>query len=214
MNRVTVCVLVCVLSGLAEVRADEDIVVRLTEGERYEAVVPLTLDLAERGRVSVQALTSFLSAEADYSPYGHAFFNRNPPYMSSIARGTPNWGKIAQSLILTRLMCGSDANEEIDQLMVRGMLKRVELNPVAPTPVSRVMLALIDLYQISPSPALRRIINQMADAHVQAAQRNEWGASLRYAQRREPECHRRARMLAAGVHQWLCHSQHGPVVGD
>ena len=154
----------------------QDLAVSYPDGERYEADVPQTLDLAERAKLSVNALTTFLCAEADYSPYGHAFFGHHPAYMSSIARGTPNWGKISQSLIMARLMSGSRVNQEIDQLMLQGMLRRVRLNPVAPTPVSRVMLALIDLYQVSPSPELRDIINDMANAHLAAAQRDERGA--------------------------------------
>lgn len=156
--------------------AENDLVIAAPDGERYAAEVPATLDLAERARLSVHALTSFLSAEADYSPYGHAFFNRHPAYMSSIARGTPNWGKISEGLYLARLMCGSRENQAIDQEMMRGMLRRVTLNPVAPTPVSRVMLALIAVYQVHPSPELRQTIQAMADAHVSAARHDERGA--------------------------------------
>lgn len=168
-------VLLGFLAVISVTRADEPLFL-LPDGERYEAVVPGTLDLAERARLSVHALTSFLSAEADYSPYGHAFFNRNPPYMSSIARGAPNWGKISQSLIMTRLMCGSRENPQVDDRMLRGMLQRVQLNPVAPTPVSRVMLALMDLYQANSSPELRAIIDRMAEEHILAAQHDERGA--------------------------------------
>ena len=38
-------------------------------GEYYEAMVPATLDLAERARLSVNALTRMLNHNSDYHPY-------------------------------------------------------------------------------------------------------------------------------------------------
>ena len=77
-------------------------------GTRYEAVVPDTLDLAERARLAVHGLTSFLNPAAGHAPYGHAYFNANPPYMSDMPGGPPNWGKIAEALLLARVMSGSE----------------------------------------------------------------------------------------------------------
>lgn len=42
-------------------------------GQYYQATVPDTLDLAERARLSVHALTCFLNPQAEYAPYGHTY---------------------------------------------------------------------------------------------------------------------------------------------
>src|SRR2546428_1099247 len=79
-------------------------------GQRYRAVVPDTLDLAERAKLSVHGLTCFLNEHANYGPYGHTYFDANPPYMSDLPGGPPNWGKITESLLMARAMCGSTGN--------------------------------------------------------------------------------------------------------
>lgn len=159
------------VAGAAEpdgpIRADK---LRPT-GQRYETLVPDTLDLAERARLAVGGLTSFLNAKAGYAPYGHTYFNANPPYLSDMPGGPPNWGKIAESLILARLMCGSEEHLDVDAHMLSGMLASpwMVVNPDAPTPVSVAMQALLAVYQLDPNPALKRQIDAMAEAHLRAA---------------------------------------------
>ncbi|MBL7645778.1 MAG: hypothetical protein JNK74_06250 [Candidatus Hydrogenedentes bacterium] len=147
----------------------------LPTGERYTATVPDTLDLAERGRLAVHGLTSFLNVEAGYAPYGHTYFNGNPAYLSDMPGGPPNWGKIAESLVMARLMCGSVENAEVDAKTFEGMLAShwMIINPAAPTPVSRAMLALMALYQLDPNPELKAIIDKMAQEHITIAQQAE-----------------------------------------
>src|SRR5437762_10257041 len=156
-------------------------------GKRYRAMVPDTLDLAERAKLSVHGLTCFLNEQANYGPYGHTYFDANPPYMSDLPGGPPNWGKVTESLLLARVMCGSIENLEIEAATLRGMLSLPVLlpdgksyayardylmvNPVAPTPLSRSMLALMVLQQTAPSPELRSLIARMAQDHVRTAQR-------------------------------------------
>ncbi len=144
-------------------------------GERYEATVPDTLDLAERGRLAVHGLTSFLNPAADFAPYGHVYFNGNPAYMSDMPGGPPNWGKIAEALLMTRVMSGSEENAAIDEKTFKGMLVStwMTVNPAAPTPVSVAMLALMTAWQLDPNPDLKRIIDGVADTHVQVAQSGE-----------------------------------------
>src|ERR1041384_1702297 len=77
------------------------------KGEYYEASVPDTLDLAERARLTVHGLTSFLNSNQNYAPYGQAWFNVRVPYMTSKLiggsdSGAPNWGKIAEGLGMGR----------------------------------------------------------------------------------------------------------------
>lgn len=139
-------------------------------GQRYEATVPATLDLAERARLAVHGLTSFLNAEKHFAPYGHVYFNGQPPYLSDYPGGPPNWGKIAEALLLARLMCGSEENLDVDAKMFEGMITDVPLNPAAPTPVSCTMAALVDLYQLDSRADLKRVIDTIAEDHVRSAQ--------------------------------------------
>ncbi len=144
-------------------------------GERYEAVAPDTLDLAERARLAVHGLTSFLNPAADYAPYGHTYFNGNPPYMSDMPGGPPNWGKIAEALLLARVMSGSEENADVDAKTFQGMLASpwMTMNPAAPTPVSVAMLALMTAYQLDPNADLKRLVDGLAAMHVQAAKSGE-----------------------------------------
>src|SRR2546427_11589713 len=69
-------------------------------GKRYHAMVPDTLDLAERARLPDHGLTSFLNEHANYGPYGHTYFDANPPYMSALPGGPPTSGNITAGLLL------------------------------------------------------------------------------------------------------------------
>ena len=67
------------------------------KGEYYDATVPDTLDLAERAKLSVHGLTSFLNPNQNYAPYGQGWFNVRVPYLTSKLiggsdSGAPNWG--------------------------------------------------------------------------------------------------------------------------
>jgi hypothetical protein len=157
---------------------DSDVVFRqdtfVPRGHRYSGTVPDTLDLAERASLSVHGLTSFLNPKstkppASYGPFGHTYFNANPPYMSDMPGGPPNWGKIAESLLLARVMSGSTENMDVDAKTFQGMIAYISLDPKAPTPMSRVMLAMIDLYQLAPRPEFKKLIQEMAQMHIRAA---------------------------------------------
>src|SRR5947207_6804098 len=91
-------------------------------GKRYRAMVPDTLDLAERAKLSVHGLTCFLNEKANYGPYGHTYFDANPPYLSDLPGGPPNWGKVVESLLMARTMCGSTENLDVEAATLRGML--------------------------------------------------------------------------------------------
>ena len=88
-------------------------------GQYYDATVPDTLDLAERARLSVHGLTASLNEKKHYEPYGHGLFNTDPPFLTTRfapgdGGGAPNWGKISDAIILTRSMCGSRENLDIE----------------------------------------------------------------------------------------------------
>ena len=81
-------------------------------GERYEALVPDTLDLQERAALSIIALTAPTDARADYELYWRVFFKHNPAMMQH------DWSdqvqcKFLESLPLMRVMSGSMLNEHV-----------------------------------------------------------------------------------------------------
>jgi len=91
-------------------------------------------------------------------------------------------------------MCGSEENLDIEAESLRGMLSPPVLlpdhtyafspdyervNPVAPTPLTRAMLALMALYQTAPAPELKVCIDRMATDHIRAA--SHQGDLLYYA---------------------------------
>ena len=127
------------------------------KGEYYEATVPKTLDLAERARISVRGLTNFLNPGQNYAPYNQGWFNVRVPYMTM--DGRPNWGKIAEALIMMRTMCGSEENLDIDAKTLKGMVAYAPEDGWTPT--ARMTLALMALYQRDPDPKYKQIIARL-----------------------------------------------------
>ena len=130
-------------------------------GQYYEATVPDTLDLAERGRLAVHGLTNFLNVKKNYEPYGHGFFNTQPVYLTTRfgggpeGGGAPNWGKIYDALVLTRHMSGSQEYLDLEEATFNGMIRYIRGGNSVPT--ARVMMALMSLHQKSPDPELEKL---------------------------------------------------------
>ena len=166
----TLVLLVCIASIATAIETDFELKMEMLapEGEYYEATVPDTLDLAERARYSVHGLTEFLNPEKNYEPYGHGFFNTDPPYLSTRfapgpdGGGAPNWGKIYDAIILTRTMSGSKENLDIEAGTLEGMIKYIRGGNTVST--ARVMMSLMSLYQKSPDPKLYELIKKLADS--------------------------------------------------
>ena len=76
------------------------------QGQYYEATIPDTLDLAERARLAVHGLTFILDPAMSYAPWGHFAFDSATPALLDRPGGPPNWGKIVEAMIRTRMMCG------------------------------------------------------------------------------------------------------------
>ena len=53
-------------------------------GERYEATVPDTLDIAERARLAIHALTEVTNPLADHEIYCIVYLHTNPPSMMHV----------------------------------------------------------------------------------------------------------------------------------
>ncbi|OHB81616.1 MAG: hypothetical protein A2W31_15000 [Planctomycetes bacterium RBG_16_64_10] len=92
-------------------------------GKFYEAIVPDTLDLADRAALAINCLTGALDPDYGYELYFVARFNADPPYMHHEASGLPtNNPKFAESLPMMRLMSGSTQNLDIERrMMVRTL---------------------------------------------------------------------------------------------
>ena len=91
------------------------------KGERYDVLVPDTLDLQERATLGVNGLAGPTDPMADYELYWVVHFMANPSIM------THDWNdhvqvKFMEALPLLRLASGSDQNPEVEQRWMEVML--------------------------------------------------------------------------------------------
>ena len=87
------------------------------QGERYQAEVPDTLDLADRAALAVNGIGGTIDPDGDYQMWIEMCCAANPPYMlhgGSDGSCTP---KYAVSLPLMRVACGSDRYLDIEKGM-------------------------------------------------------------------------------------------------
>ncbi len=89
-------------------------------GKHYEALVPDTLDLADRAALAIHALTCFNTGSPDWNVYGYAIFGRRPMVMSGGPGRNPKWW---EALPLLRLTTGSSLNLEADKRWREQMLE-------------------------------------------------------------------------------------------
>ncbi|MBN1918824.1 MAG: glycoside hydrolase family 127 protein [Verrucomicrobia bacterium] len=92
-------------------------------GERYEAEVPDTLDLAERAALAINALTRVVDPEGGYELYFVAEFAEDPPKLYREWCGIFNTGKFLEALPLMRMMSGSDFNLDVDVGIMESYLR-------------------------------------------------------------------------------------------
>ena len=94
------------------------------EGERYEALVPDTLDIQERTALAVSGLTGPLDPEKDYMLYFRADFRTDPPSMwhggSDICVA-----KFEEALPLMRMASGCRLNDHVDPVWMTTALRQV-----------------------------------------------------------------------------------------
>ena len=120
------------------------------EGERYEALVPDTLDIQERAALAVNGLTSPTDPLADYEMYWIVHFNHNPPVMQH------DWNdhcqhKFMEALPLMRIASGSDLNSEVDRAWMGMALHQLGPDGLAYTPVGGRPWAAIGLSSYVPT---------------------------------------------------------------
>ena len=89
-------------------------------GESYEALVPDTLDLAERARLGLKHFTEIIHEDYDYEmPYSCTFNESNPPVMNLHLNGLATCQpKAIEAMCFARLMSGSDLNLEREAKMM------------------------------------------------------------------------------------------------
>ena len=92
-------------------------------GQRYEALVPDTLDLAERARLAIHAMTENPNPEADYEPYWNVCWVP-VPFMRSDFCSPSITPKFQEAVCLDRLICGSDQNLHVDRRWMEITVKQ------------------------------------------------------------------------------------------
>lgn len=93
------------------------------KGEQYEASVPDTLDLAERARIAIHALTEVTNPEEDFEIYNTNSFATNPPSMEMHCWYPTLLPKFMWALSMMRTMSGSEQNTQVDQRWLEVALK-------------------------------------------------------------------------------------------
>ena len=105
------------------------------KGERYEATVPDTLDLAERARLAVNALTEPTNPLADYELYNTVSFRTNPPSMEMHCWYPTLLPKFMWALSMMRLMSGSEQNLQVERRWMEVALKMQGPDGLIYTPI-------------------------------------------------------------------------------
>ena len=166
-------------------------------GQYYKAIVPDTLDLAERGHLSVRGFMNCLDPGRSYEPYQLAFFDSNPPYMSHYGALGNNWGKVAEGIFMGRHMSGSTEGLREQTTMLKGILSLIGTNgefavddshsvwassirneDIRPMDTTRVYMSLMVHNQLRPSARLMRLIARMADSICDKAKTRDGCAYL------------------------------------
>jgi len=93
------------------------------QGERYEATVPATLDLAERAKLSVHFLTSFMNPNLEYEPYNMIELMKVPPTMWHCQGDFQMQGKVLEMIPPSRLISGSRENPKAEYEFMKMFLR-------------------------------------------------------------------------------------------
>jgi hypothetical protein len=96
------------------------------DGQRYHDAVPDTLDIAERAKLCINALTSITDGNADQEVYWLATFFQNPPVM---VHNFNDWVQsvegMMEALPLLRVATGSTQNDHVDPVWMQVQLKTI-----------------------------------------------------------------------------------------
>ena len=95
------------------------------EGERYQATIPDTLDLADRTELALNGLGGSLDPELDYELYFWIRYTAQPAYMYHWGFDPGNEPKFAESFPLMRTACGSDRYLEAEHRLMEVLVGRL-----------------------------------------------------------------------------------------
>lgn len=172
------------------------------KGQRYEAEVPDTLDLADRAALAINGLTQTLDPERNYEIYFRIYLDTQPAYLFHDTTGLPtNNPKFGESLPMMRVMSGSDQALDGELGLMKGMLsaigedglyyalatpnrpwhegvghnynKRFNLDFANVYGNSRLLLAMMAWYQRDKDPAWMDRMRLLANALCRIAIQNE-----------------------------------------
>ena len=93
------------------------------EGERYERMVPDTLDVAERADYAIHFLTNVVDPDADYEIYFSVALNCNPAVMWHDMNGANIQPKFMEALPLLRSITGNRSNKVVDDAWAKSLLR-------------------------------------------------------------------------------------------
>ncbi len=150
--------------------------------------VPDTLDLADRARLAINALTGTLDPDHEYEVYQLCVPGGDYPYFTHEGTGFPTINpKYAEALPMMRVMCGSEQNLEHQTGMMKMILSRIQPPGLYFVPPStetyrpwtvpkfggstewiantygnaRLMLGCMAWYQYTGDPAWKRVIETL-----------------------------------------------------
>jgi len=95
-------------------------------GERYQAVVPDTLDLADRAALAINGLGGVIDPALHYQMYFSVRYASRPPYMQHHGADTTCDPKLAESLAMMRLMSGSGQYTDVEAGQRAELISRIE----------------------------------------------------------------------------------------
>lgn len=125
-------------------------------GEFIETQVPDTIDLQERARLAINALTRCTNPEADYDVYFSGRLDQNPPVLFRQMRF---YGKFHEALTMMRMVTGERTNEHVDQIWRDRFLGwLVGTNPLLRTiDLGRELAWLSLICRIEEDPCLEKL---------------------------------------------------------
>ena len=160
-------------------------------GEYYESEVPDTLDLAERARLAVNAITGSADPRNNFEIFQCAHLDQQPANFNH-NHGGPCIPKAIDVIPRMRRMSGSKQNEDYDEKVINSMLRDVDENGLWwlrqdgrpwrkrfgqdvfwPFPQGRLIVGLMAWYDLDRHPEWLPIIETLVGGLHKVADQNE-----------------------------------------
>jgi hypothetical protein len=158
-------------------------------GERYQAVVPDTLELADRAALALNGLGGVIDPDLHYQMHFLVRYATRKPSMQHHGADTTCDPKLAESFTMMRLMCGSDQYLDLEAAQREELVSRIadglywnRVDPARPwrtsynpafdgarrdedlsnvVGVSRMLRALLAWRELVPDPRFDRLIREL-----------------------------------------------------